>query len=94
MSLSDTLRKWLGSDLQQHGWDAYDAKPIETRTIEVAIAIAERLEGLVINGRPISVEPSNDGTICFSDGDESVYLTLLVLPPEDDDESLHRPDSH
>ena len=79
-SMAERIGTLIGSDVQRPNWDSYGACPIETRTIEVAKKIAERLEGLEFDGLPLnSVCPGNDGSIVISDGDESVYVSITTF---------------
>lgn len=83
-TMMERLSAWIGSDVQRPNWDSYGAAPIETRTIIVAMKIAERLEGLAFDGRKMDfVGPCVNGEIEFSDGDESVYLRLTTIRPDE-----------
>ena len=76
-SMRSQLQQWSQSDVMRDNWDSYGAKAISERVLRVACEIADRLEGLVIDGRMISrVDPTNCGGVCFSDGDESVWIKV------------------
>lgn len=78
------LQRWIGSDLQRENWDSYGAAVVETRTIIVAMKVAECIAGLVFEGRPIDrVDPCNNGDIAFSDGDESIWIRVSTIAPEE-----------
>ena len=83
-TMSEEIRSWLGSDVQRPNWDGYRAQPISDRTLRVAALIAERLEGLEIDGRNIKcVFPCNSGGVSLSDGDESVWILITEEEPCD-----------
>jgi hypothetical protein len=81
--MSQKLKSWIGTDLQQPNWDSCQSEPVTTRTINVAMQIADRLEGLVIDGRKLDcLGLGNDGCVEISDGDASVWIHITTIEPE------------
>lgn len=70
------LESWIGSELQSPGWDSYGATPITNETIETAIKIARLIVGNVENVD--WVQPCPDGSIEFSDHDNSVWIRVSL----------------
>lgn len=70
------LESWIGSELQSVGWDSYGAVPITTETIETAIKVARAIIGKIENVD--WVQPCPDGSIEFSDHDNSVWIRVSL----------------
>lgn len=84
------LGEWVGSELQRENWDSYGASPVQTRTIHVAMTMAEHIAGVVFEGRLIDrVDPCNNGDIVFSDGDESIWIRVATIKPEDTSDAAY-----
>ena len=71
------LESWIGSELQQPSWDSYGAVPITTETIRMAIDLAKLIVGKI--DKVNWVTPCPDGSIEFSDNDNSVWIRVSML---------------
>ena len=86
MTLAEKLELWKGSDVQKPNWNSYAASPVSDRAIRIGMLLASFLDGLNLEGRTINrVEPTNGGGVCFSDGDESIWIEVFSIS---DDECL------
>jgi hypothetical protein len=71
------LESWIGSELQQPSWDSYGSVPITTETIRKAIDLAKLVVGKI--DKVNWVTPCPDGSIEFSDNDNSIWIRVSML---------------
>jgi len=71
------LESWIGSELQQPSWDSYGSVPITTETIRMAIDLAKLIVGKI--DKVNLVTPCPDGSIEFSDNDNSIWIRVSML---------------
>ena len=81
MKLEEQVRRLRGSSCQIENWDSYGAYPVADETINAAIVVARRLDGIEMpttQRKLTRVDPTVDGGISFSDNDESVWVSVTT----------------
>jgi len=82
MRLEEMLREIdrFAEELNEHGWDSYDAEPISHRTAELAKSVARQLFS---DTEEWEVSPSAEGEIWFTTDDERMIISAWVYDEED-----------
>ena len=75
--IAGKIRSWIGGELQRENWGDNVAKPISTKTIELAARVAEALDRGGFVGTLVA-EPIGDGSIALVDYTEGFEIRCSV----------------